>query len=736
MRLGSPPSKDGMRRIIRSLLPTAILANALLAAENPPAFPTDPAQHMERTCFQTGQAWSEAGNLRSDVAIVYGIDAGLPQRIKTWRDRGYRIHVMTGVSWGNYQDYLYGRFDGINHEDEAQTDRKGNKISHGGDVYYMCPGTNYGKFLCVGVQRALDAGAEAIHLEEPEFWVRGGYSEGFKREWKSYYGEDWQAPHSSADAQWRASKLKYFLYRRALQQVFDHIQQFNARTGGKVRCYVPTHSLLNYAHWRIVSPESSLARLNGCDGYIAQVWTGTSRTPNRFRGELRERTFETAFLEYGAMQNLVRSTGRGVWYLNDPVEDNPQHDWEDYRVNWESTLVASLLQPDVWQYEVAPWPERVFAGRYPKKGNPKERESMPPAYATELQTVINALNDLKQDRVEWSCGTTGLGVLVGDSLMFQRGDPTPSDPHLSHIYGMALPLLKRGMPITPVQLENLTVSNYLDGFRLLLLTYDGMKPLGPEVHPPLADWVRRGGALVVCDDDRDPYNTVREWWNTGERRHATPREHLFEELGLPQKTVNTGVTNRWSVGRGSVTWLRENPTQLAADNDGDTRWTRLLRQTMDQAHLDWRETSHLILRRGPYLIGAGLDESVDAPRETLHGPFINLFDPGLTVRESITLEPRSRVFLLDLHAARTREPRVLASACKTLPKTRDEGSLTLTVEGVARTPAVVLLSVPKTPASITLADESLKSFSYSAEHGLVWIRFTNESRPRELRLRF
>ena len=32
----------------------------------------------------------------------------------------------------------------------------------------------------------MDAGAEAIHLEEPEFWVRGGYGEGFKREWKAY----------------------------------------------------------------------------------------------------------------------------------------------------------------------------------------------------------------------------------------------------------------------------------------------------------------------------------------------------------------------------------------------------------------------------------------------------------------------------------------------------------------------------------------------------------------------
>ena len=71
-------------------------------------------------------------------------------------------------------------------------------------------------------------GVEAVHLEEPEFWARAGYSEGFKREWKSYFQEDWQPPHSSADAQWRCSKLKYFLYRRALQQVFDHVRAFKA----------------------------------------------------------------------------------------------------------------------------------------------------------------------------------------------------------------------------------------------------------------------------------------------------------------------------------------------------------------------------------------------------------------------------------------------------------------------------------------------------------------------------
>jgi len=719
-----------------SLCAFLALADASQAAPAlPPPFPADPQQALERTCFQTGQAWSEMGNLRSDVAIVYGIDAGLPQRVQTWRDRGYRIHVMTGVSWGQYQDYLYGRFDGINHEDEAQTERDGKKISHGGDVYYMCPGTNFGKFLCVGVQRALDAGAEAIHLEEPEFWVRGGYSEGFKREWRSHYKEEWQPPHSSVDAQWRASKLKYFLYRRALQQVFDYVQDFNRRTGRKVRCYVPTHSLVNYAHWRIVSPESSLARLEGCDGYIAQVWTGTSRTPNTYRGRTRERTFETAFLEYGAMQNLVRATGRAVWYLNDPIEDDPNHDWEDYRVNWESTLVASLLQPEVWRYEVAPWPERVFGGRYPRQG--AERKGMPPPYATEVQTVINALNDLNQARIEWDCGSTGLGLLVSDSLMFQRGQPTPSDPHMSHLYGLALPPLKRGMPITPVQLENVGVPRYLDGFRVLLLSYHGMKPLSPEAHPPLAEWTRQGGILVVWDDDSDPYNQVRDWWNSDGRRHATPREHLFETLGLgSQPPPSTNAPALQPVGKGGVLWIREAPAKLAASEAGDARVMAALKQAAAAARLPWRETDYLLLRRGPYLMAAGLDESIPSPPKTLRGRYVNLFDPALALKTSVTVTPGSRWFLLDLDSVPGPGPTVLCSACKALPLKTAPQTLTAAVEGVARTPGVLLVRAPAPPTSITLAGQPLTDFHYSKADQLLWVRFQNESAPRELTIRF
>jgi hypothetical protein len=724
--------------LLLRLLPAVLLSAALrlIAADAGFSFPADPDQRLERTCFQTSAPYSDNANLRSDVAIVYGIDAGLPQRIQTWRDRGYRIHVMTGVSWGRYQDYLYGRFDGVNHEDEAQTDRAGTKISHGGDVYYMCPGTNYGKFLCVGVQRALDAGAEAIHLEEPEFWVRGGYSEGFKREWRSYYGEEWQPPHSSVDAQWRASKLKYFLYRRALQQVFDYVQDYNHRSGHHVRCYVPTHSLPNYSHWHIVSPESSLARLTGCDGYIAQVWTGTARTPNVYRGRLHERTFETAFLEYGAMQNLVRSTGRSVWYLNDPIEDNPDHDWEDYRLNWESTLTASLFQPEVWQYEVAPWPERVFGGRYPRRR--PDRQPIPPAYATELQTVINALNDLKQRRVEWDCGTTGIGVLVSDSLMFERGEPTPSDEHMSHLYGLALPFLKRGMPITPVQLENVTAPRYLDGFRVLLLSYQGMKPLGPDVHTPLVAWVNRGGVLIVCDDDSDPYNAVRDWWNSDGNHYATPREHLFEMLGGEKRGESkiSALPNPLNVGKGVLIWMRENPARLAADAEGGARLAHTVQQAAARAKLKWRETNYLLLRRGPYLIASGLDESTTNETKEIHGRFVNLFDPELRVVNRVTVVPGSRFFLLDLDAARRRDSPVLASACKVLPIKSGSTRLVLAVEGVSDTPGLVLLRAAKAPRSVILAGNALDTFKYSAGEGLLWIRFRNEARPRELDVQF
>lgn len=685
----------------------------------------DPKQVQERTVFQTGKPYSDRINLRGDVAIVYGIDSGMPDRIKTWRDRGYRIHLMTGVAWGEYQDYVYGRWDGVNHEDEAQTRANGEKIGHGRDVWYMSPGKDYGRYLASGVQKALDAGVEAVHLEEPEFWVGGGYAPAFKREWQEYYKEPWQAPDSSPDARWRANKLMYFLYRRALQQVFDHIQDFNKKTGKHVRCYVPTHSLLNYADWGIVSPESSLARLNGCDGYIAQVWTGTAREPNNYRGVKRERTFETAFLEYGAMQNLVRATGRGVWYLADPIEDNPNHDWGDYRRNYHATLTASLLQPEVSQYEVIPWPERVFNDKYPSEGNPSVRVGIPGDYAQELQTVWNALKDMKQSSNAWTSGTQGVGVVISDSLMFQRGGPNSSDDDMGHVYGLALPFVKRGMPVRPVQLENVTLKGALDGLKVLVMSYEGQKPLSPDVHTAIAKWVKNGGNLVFVDDDRDPFNKVREWWNTGDMHFTTPRQHLFAQLGVAEN-----VDGAQRVGEGRVLWLRRSPTRISHDSTGDTWLYEAVRGAT--AGVEWRTQGALVLRRGPYVVASGMDET-DSPVPPVVGRFVDLFDPALRVQSSVPITPNSQHFMIDLAKyGRT----VVAAAGQVLQEKETRNQWSATVEGISDTPGILLLRLPRAPKEATVDGTAIEKPTYDATEKLLWLRFPNAAKPQTVVVKY
>lgn len=251
----------------RLLIPLALAAIAVAA----------PAQQKrEKTTFQTSGKWKPVTDIRADVVMVYGTDdrPGLTfrQRVQSWRDRGYTTHFMTGIAWGGYQDYFTGKWDGKWHLDEGQKTMKGDTIWHGHLIPYIVPTKNYLKYFKERqIRPVIDAGIDAIFLEEPEFWARSGYSESFKREWKEYYGFDWRPQHESAENTYLSNKLKYHLYYRALDEAFTYAKQYGREKGMDVRCYVPTHSLLNYSQWQIVSPEASLASMESCDGYIAQV---------------------------------------------------------------------------------------------------------------------------------------------------------------------------------------------------------------------------------------------------------------------------------------------------------------------------------------------------------------------------------------------------------------------------------------------------------------------------------
>jgi hypothetical protein len=685
-----------------------------------------------RLSFQTSAFWHPRLNVNSDIAMVYGVTPTTADRMKSWRDHGYIINLMTGVAWGEYQDYLFGRFDGKNHEDEAQTTKDGRRLGHGKNIYYMSPGPTYGAYLSTLAKQAIDDGAEALYLEEPEFWTAAGYEPHFKLEWQQYYHEPWQDPESSPEAQYRSSKLKYFLYRRALADVFKFVRDYGHSKNKDIKCYVATHSLINYSNWGIVSPESSLLDV-GCDGYIAQVWTGTARSENVLDGVKAERTFETAFLEYGQMQNLVRASGREMWFLNDPVEDNASHTWSDYRYNWESTLTASLLQPEVYKYETMPWPERIFRGYYPvESGRDPMRYGISLEYQTELQSVIHALGHMKQpaSAVHWDRrGTSGVGVLVSDSLMFQRAGPQASDPELGHFFGLALPLIDRGVPVEAVQLEDAGMSGFLANYKMLLLSYDGQKPPKPELHAALADWVKAGGTLIMFDDDNDPYNTVREWWNTGDYHDPTPRIDLFRRLGLPPAPVGPQ-----QVGKGIVLYDAESPAALSHQQGGAQKVRDLCMTAAKSAGIDWQESPALVLHRGPYVVAAVLPSTTE-PIE-LNGRFIPLFNPALPVVTHVVLRPNHRQLLVDLDQLRDSQPCIASASGRVVNEHRDGTNLSFAVGGIDNTPCVVQIACSGKPTSVTVGDKSISEGDWSFGDGVLRLHFENSIDPLPVTIKF
>lgn len=677
----------------------------------------------EKTTFQTAGQWKPATDVRSDVVMVYGANdrPGMTfrERVESWRRRGYTTHFMTGIAWGEYQDYFQGRWDGRPHMDEGQMNMHGDTVMHGTGVPYIVPTENYLKYFKERhIRPVIDAGIDAIFLEEPEFWAFSGYSESFRREWQAYYGFPWRPQYESAENTYLSNKLKYYLYYRALDEAFRYAKEYGRQRGMNVRCYVPTHSLLSYAQILMVSPEASLASLESCDGYIAQVWTGTSREPNYFNGTSRERVFEAAFLEYGCMESMTRPTGRKMFFLTDPIEDRAR-DWEDYRRNYQATFTAQLLYPQIANYEVMPWPDRIYERLYRVSANSEEMALIPRFYSTQMQVMINALNDMPQATTKVS-GSQGISVMMANSLMFQRSPVKVegyNDPQLSNFYGMALPLVKRGIPVSITHLENCGYADTWRGLKVLVMTYSSMKPLDPEAHQAIAEWVKQGGRLIYCGRDDDPYQTVQEWWNQNGLSYTAPSQHLFELMQMPQQAAG----GLYRYGKGSVRVIRQDPKEFVLTAGGDAP----LMEAIEEAYGTVKQKNSFYLERGPYVLGAVVDENVTGSEPMrIEGSYIDLFDPKLPCIREKVVQPGEQTFLYDLKKVKNRRrPQVLAAASRQYDESVTRHSYAFTSKSPANTDNVMRILLPREPKRV-YADVSSQS-SWDAESHTLLLQFEN-----------
>lgn len=696
-----------------------------------------------KTTFQTSREWKATIDNRADAVMVYGVGGNpsdwskklsFEERVQSWKERGYTVHFMTGIAWGEYQDYFTGEWDGKSHLDEGQVTISGDTIWHGHMVPYIVPSENFLNYIKERhVKRVIDAGVDAIFMEEPEFWARAGYSSAFKKEWKKFYGFDWRPQHESPENTYLANKLKYHLYYRALNEVFSFAKEYGKSKGMDVKCYVPTHSLVNYSQWQIVSPEASLASLPCVDGYIAQVWTGTSREPNYFDGKKKERVFENAYLEYGSMESMTAPTGRKMFFLTDPIEDWPR-DWADYKKNYQATFTAQLLYPHIADYEVMPWPERIYEGFYRTCANCEEKERIPRFYSTQMQVMINALNKMPLSDKQLT-GNKGISVLMANSLMFQRFPIHDGyeDPQLANFYGLALPLLKRGVPVKTVHMENLKYKETLAETKVLLMTYSNMKPLEPEAHKYLAEWVKKGGVLIFSGTDKDPFQTVKEWWNTGENNYATPSTHLFEMLGLPD--VDEG---EYKCGKGTVCVVRTDPKDFIIQEGGDKKFLNLVSRVYEKnakgGNLKFKNSFYL--ERGAYDLVAVLEESVSEAPFVVEGCLIDLFDPALPVVSAKQVCPGEQAFLLDINRLENKkQPRVLASASREEQEKRGKDFYAYVAKSPSETSNISRVLLPSCPRSVRIdGKEDFKAKNWDKSSNTYLIEFENN--PNGVHVRF
>lgn len=728
----------------------------------------------ELTGFQEGAPYCPEIDLQCDFVMVYGTDEGMPERVRQFKEKGYVVHLMTGSAWGQYQDYLNGEWDGRSHWDESQAERNGEPILHGHDTPYMVPAVSFSDYLTEKLKTAVDAGVEAVHLEEPEFWDNGGYSAAFQREYQLYYHEPWQPPHESLDARYKASRLKAWLYSRTLSRISASLKEYAmVKYGRELRFYVPTHSLVNYTQWKILSPEAALTDIPSIDGYIAQIWTGTSRCANVLEGVVRERTFETAYLEYGIMQELVRGTGRKMWFLHDPIEDNPSYTWEDYRRNYLKTAIASLLHPAIHTYEICPWPTRVFKGRYPRV--PKltsgmapgaelpETKAIPPSYATLLCSMVQLFGDMDQADFAFEGMNSGVGVFMADSGLYQRSYPdgvvdgpavsgsldeslqrltarmhdgedcsaesralmekAAADPNLTYafiesgvfpnFFGMTMPLLKYGLPVRPVQLDNVRrFPGYLDDYTALILSYEFIKPESPDVNNALAAWVRGGGTLVYIGDGSDPYHKIKGWWNTGKADYLNPAEHLFEMLGLG-RAPGDGV---YPVGAGRTAVWNQAPALLCTSAAIAEKYRSFIREVLAGGGQDWEYCNRLTLRRGPYLISAVMDESVNEEPAVFRGLFADMLENDYAIRTEKTVRPDENAILFDFSKIEGEACRIVGCSARVNSLDCNEKGFRMEIKGAGSIHAWLRIRLPKPVRAVNAVDEDGNAVSM----GFAW----------------
>jgi hypothetical protein len=176
--------------------------------------------------------------------------------------------------------------------------------------------------------------------------------------------------------------------------------------------------------------------------------------------------------------------------------------------------------------------------------------------------------------------------------------------------------------------------------------------------------------------------------------------------------------------------------------NGGNEVYNLVQRAAKSAHLPLKEVNALVLRRGPYVVAAGMDEEPGVIQQSsahplsVAGDLINLFDADLSETSEVTVKPGTRALLLDVNYFKSSTPRILAASAKITGEHASGGNLTFQAEGIDQTSAVIRILSTKTPQEITVNGKHLDTAQYRQSGRTLLLHFVNTATPQQIQVFF
>lgn len=345
-------------------------------------------------------------------------------------------------------------------------------------------------------------------LDLPGFAVRAGYSTAFREAWRTRYGSDWEPLHGSISARRRAETLKAHMLR-------DYAQTVLAPDRSHERAIAlpnPVAAFLN----ELNLPYSELLRLTDRPQVLGRLSMAVTGHPVSYRGFRDAEPFSLAYLQATSIAGWSRFTRKQVGAALDLLSLDARLSPDDARRWMRQQVVASFMFPQISSFSLVTDLEQ-FVGK------------MTSPYGVEVYAVARTAEQIAAEPVrKFDAGSAGFAILYSDSLTWQLQPPSPASP--DDLLGLCLPLVKRGVPIELLNIDQVRSTADLRDIRAIALSYDALKPKSVESQRALADWVRAGGQLLIVGGT-DPYSSAADaWWRVA--GHSSPTAALFRELGL------------------------------------------------------------------------------------------------------------------------------------------------------------------------------------------------------------